>query len=438
LALECKLYLLIHHVDDHTVQTGQAKLQIFESWGGLGWDPSTVDKDDPLGIDLPFGLPKGYGFRILPYDAKVKPSNKFIKIQYSYNIPKIFIAIVQLIYAIVSLYHSRVHQIQRYGYAAFGLTVTPYAIMSFINLISFIFCPDFQELYLVRSKVLEEAVERYNVEKRCENGFERIQIPDIPVVGELIEAKIEPTDITESNSSRCWNGPKDKLVKVHFQGPGKNADSASIHVLPNGAEKQHEDDALSEPPQADFELSLVSDDVKYKDEFYKIRIPSNYRMEKCKHPLKMWRSKRHKHDDDDAEAAKEERDKEEIEEPEATRDILADMNRNFACHGKNIVHLLLTATVYGVIIGTIGWISRFREAESSLAQRIWTMLWQSVGLFWILIGLLIEYLSQRLELSRTTQHSLHWVLLMTCIAPAIGGFVVVGQMLRTFGTCTSL
>ena len=59
----------------------------------------------------------------------------------SYSIPKAVIAIVQLGYATVTLYQSRGNQIEHYGYAAFALTVIPYAIMSLINLLGNILTP---------------------------------------------------------------------------------------------------------------------------------------------------------------------------------------------------------------------------------------------------------------------------------------------------------
>jgi len=46
------------------------------------------------------------------------------------------IALAQIIFATVSLYKSRGDQFARYGYAAFSLTVLPFAVMSFANLVA--------------------------------------------------------------------------------------------------------------------------------------------------------------------------------------------------------------------------------------------------------------------------------------------------------------
>ena len=51
-------------------------------------------------------------------------------------------------------------QIQRYGYAAFGLTVMPYPIMSVVNLLGTILTPDYSVIYLVSSEAMDEARRR--------------------------------------------------------------------------------------------------------------------------------------------------------------------------------------------------------------------------------------------------------------------------------------
>ena len=71
--------------------------------------------------------------------------------------PKIVASLVQVTAAVVTLYHSRGTQLDTYGYAAFGLTVIPYALMSIVNLIGNLACPSYDALYMVRSEVMDEA-----------------------------------------------------------------------------------------------------------------------------------------------------------------------------------------------------------------------------------------------------------------------------------------
>ena len=105
-------------------------------------------------------LPDGYELAILPSNAKVVIDTRMNKgeanISSSHNVPKAIIAIVQIMYASVTLYHTRGDQIQRYGYASFGLTVIPYIIMSIMNLCGNLIVPDYPTLYLVNSLESDE------------------------------------------------------------------------------------------------------------------------------------------------------------------------------------------------------------------------------------------------------------------------------------------
>ena len=74
--------------------------------------------------------------------------------------PKAIIAILQVIYAAITLYQARGKEIQEFGYAAFGLTVTPYLVMSLINLLAQILTPEYSSLFLVSSEVSDEAERR--------------------------------------------------------------------------------------------------------------------------------------------------------------------------------------------------------------------------------------------------------------------------------------
>lgn len=80
----------------------------------------------------------------------------------SYIISKPLVAIIQLIYGSLTIYRTRGDQVKQYGYAAFGLTVTPYIIMSFVNLCASLLAPSYSHMYLVSSDVSEEAQRRDN------------------------------------------------------------------------------------------------------------------------------------------------------------------------------------------------------------------------------------------------------------------------------------
>ena len=75
------------------------------------------------------------------------------------NILKTLIAIFQFIYASVTLYKTKGDQIEKYGFAAFGLTVVPYLIMSLVNLIGSVLTPDYPKVLLVHSEIVDEAMQ---------------------------------------------------------------------------------------------------------------------------------------------------------------------------------------------------------------------------------------------------------------------------------------
>jgi hypothetical protein len=126
-------------------------------------DPVTSRKVHGLPQLSENSLPEGYSLALLPSNTKVNPKvtgDPKIILSSPHSIPQVIIAIVQVLYASYTLYKTRGDQLNRYGYAAFGLTVIPYIIMSFVNLLGNLLTPDYSTLYLVSSSELEEAMSR--------------------------------------------------------------------------------------------------------------------------------------------------------------------------------------------------------------------------------------------------------------------------------------
>ena len=82
------------------------------------------------------------------------------KLSPSFNLVKGLVALVQLLYASFTLFRTTKGEVDQYGFAAPGLTVLPYAVMSALNLIASLVAPHYPTLYLVRSEVMEEAERR--------------------------------------------------------------------------------------------------------------------------------------------------------------------------------------------------------------------------------------------------------------------------------------
>jgi len=105
-------------------------------------------------------LPAGYNLRTIKRDITFpKFEASFNKISSSQSHLGSVIAICQLLFSCLTLYHTRGNQIQLYGYAAFGFTVVPYAVMSFVNLVANLLTPHYPTMYMVRTPLMAEAEE---------------------------------------------------------------------------------------------------------------------------------------------------------------------------------------------------------------------------------------------------------------------------------------
>jgi hypothetical protein len=94
-------------------------------------------------------IPSGYHFEIVPRRATLIDLYLYSgnagtgRISYNYSLVKILVSLGQAIYAIFTLYRARGDQIVQFGYAEFGLTVAPYAVVSVLNLLGSLLCPEF-------------------------------------------------------------------------------------------------------------------------------------------------------------------------------------------------------------------------------------------------------------------------------------------------------
>jgi hypothetical protein len=110
-------------------------------------------------------LPAGYGLAYVPLDAEVRPFTDATqagayKVASNYNVAKALLSIFQTCYAAVTIYKARGDQITVFGYAAFGLTVLPYLVMSLVNLIAQVVTADYDTFFIVHSPELDEAKRR--------------------------------------------------------------------------------------------------------------------------------------------------------------------------------------------------------------------------------------------------------------------------------------
>ena len=83
--------------------------------------------------------------------------SKKIKLGRSAEGASAVIAIAQVIFSSITIYRTRGDQIEKYGYAAYGLSVYPYALMSLANLIKLAVCGRYPFVYVLRTATLVKA-----------------------------------------------------------------------------------------------------------------------------------------------------------------------------------------------------------------------------------------------------------------------------------------
>lgn len=92
----------------------------------------------------------------VPYYFRVRQlkdlGDSKVELACSHSLLKAFAAILQICYGSFELYTSRVKQFRKYGFAAYSLTVVPYILMSFVNLIASICRPTYPFVYQVLYK----------------------------------------------------------------------------------------------------------------------------------------------------------------------------------------------------------------------------------------------------------------------------------------------
>lgn len=136
-------------------------------------------------LDIPenFVLPENYCFVEAPRNAYIDITAPCLlqhRVKYRWDWFKIMISTLQSAYSSWSIYRVTLYQLDRFGYASFGLTVAPYAIMGFLNLLANLITPEFDEMALLDSSGLQLAL----------RGT-KFSIENIAVVGRLVETTVD-------------------------------------------------------------------------------------------------------------------------------------------------------------------------------------------------------------------------------------------------------
>jgi hypothetical protein len=294
-------------------------------------------------------------------DDNTEPKdNTIVPVQLSsrLSLGKGIIAVLQLIFSSVTIYKTRGDQITRYGYAAFGLTVTPYMLMSLVNLVGTMVTPDYTHVYLVSSECMEEAG------RRKDALFQG-------VVGKI--GRPSKCDFA-SNKSKFRGNKSSVLIDAKFE--------------------------------------VIKDDLVLRPFSGSDRIIAQTKLGKCNNDgvyICQWSNNIYARD--------------------STLNVKVP-DRSYAWIESRSKGSKSGLKWGGLVVGClsiilIGSLSHFHAGSSTIVERLFTMAWLVFGIAFGLVFFTVPLWNNL------------WVLLPYFI-PAIGGFVVVGNMLWNYGNCVSL
>ena len=164
---------------------------------------------DPKGADG--GARETSGDEIDTREKWLKESS--CRISSIHSIPKSVLALVQLFSAVPMIWKAKESE---NGYAAYQLTLIPYALMSFLNIVNSLFTPTFPMLYMIESKTMEEARSKGGrfegtIGKLCEIPIAEAEnmpygsdqaIKDLSINSEGIQLKPNDTDQIEKHKEQ--------------------------------------------------------------------------------------------------------------------------------------------------------------------------------------------------------------------------------------------
>ncbi|KAL8337576.1 hypothetical protein RB598_006463 [Gaeumannomyces tritici] len=123
-------------------------------------------------------LPEGYDLVMVQPDAEFEQGDEeTIALSCHFNVAKSLVSILQLVFSVTALYQAQGSQLERFGYAAYGLSVTPYAWMTLLNLLATLACPEYDRIYIVGSQGLDDLEQR--LEAAGSEAKKRFQVTGI-------------------------------------------------------------------------------------------------------------------------------------------------------------------------------------------------------------------------------------------------------------------
>lgn len=306
-----------------------------------------------------------------PDPRRIRPAN-------SYSAVKSIIAIIQVCFSITTLYRSRGTQIDQFGYAAFGLTVAPYAFMSIVNLIGNLVCPEYPAVFIV------ENIELDNMRVRIAAAGKQAEFFVESTVGRIAKESDQSIvddleDIGEAAAER--RSSLDQLDTIR-----EAEDISDTHAVHDGRARE-----ISEVRKTEVKVSNQDSDLD--------RVAFSIPVFGRSYPIK--------------------------------KSVLRRLQEFIVLVLAGPIVICLVAAVP---ISIVGGLSEFKQGQSTHAQRIWTMTWLAFGSLvgaGFMLDTSIDLNFQERERDVESGSNIPFLLLMAVFygAPAVGGFIVVGQMI---------
>ncbi|OCL14532.1 hypothetical protein AOQ84DRAFT_26150 [Glonium stellatum] len=412
-----------------TLDPSAAHVSVYET----PWSHSTFQRPSYVTTQSIHGtlrIPDGYRLAIVPPDTIILDLDGGIgssRISCSYSFVKVVVALAQTSYAATTLYRSRGDQVARYGYAAFGLTVAPYAVMSIVNLIGNLCCPDYPALYLVESSIMDEArqrplgyfsgtVGRVKEEHALDIRGSSHDLSQIVGPLEFLQPFGSELSVRFRTLADISSQPRDYPETVlRYLSLSDKVAMESISGAPVGEEKiwvvlgseTTDGDAIIQVPSCNpFESESIPAEVLE----YSIRRACQKNAAKCRNGNL------------------------ELE------DIVSRHNMFLKRRALEYVLTIFVGLISLIITGAM---SHFHPGSSTPTQRSWTMTWLAFG---VVSGFSYIVMQRSAQGDQKNQELAKkwWSPFLTLIgyisgaAPAFGGFFVVCQMLNEYGTCVRL
>jgi hypothetical protein len=366
------------------------------------WTYSRQECPDSIGSRTvrcaPFELAPGYAMVMVPPCTPVQklPTDKATdRIASAYDSIKGLVALGQAILAVRTLYETRGNQIDEYGYAAFGLTVAPYAIMSVINLLGALSRPDYDAVYLVGSSIMKEERERKGL-KGYYDGVVGAVCPPNTTIG-LSEYS------TADEMAFLKSTVKFELKEDGLYARYTSSSPAAVETLVKVNTSQSPSFPLQKQTLCVPSMTPIKyhpTDPTYRDK--QLLSNNSYALQDPRWPQRIL--------------------------PRSTRYLERSRNLSFL--------ISLTPLI------PIGILSQFRAGGSTVLQRAITMIWLAWGSF---IGYLVAEFGTNDTVGvkvkgkwKASSIARRAVWLLLAGSPAVAGMAVVGMMLKEYGTCVML